>query len=90
MRIVKTEVASSEITVTLENGVTIHMASHPGRFHLHFSGIAQNTDNSDPRTYERTLRPDMIAANAVDIRYMSREDELAEEETGEKTNENLR
>lgn len=61
-KIEKTEVSSHDITLTLGNGVQVHISSHDDHLHFHFSGTdlplicsSNSFLSTDPETQELKL-----------------------------------
>jgi hypothetical protein len=73
-KITKTEVTSSEVSITLANGVTIHLSSNPGYLHIDFSGIKELPEGHLLKAsgYHHAPKglPSLPLANYVDISYL--------------------
>jgi hypothetical protein len=73
MKIAKTEIDSSSVKVTLENGVVIDMSfPRDNRMHLHFSGISmEHPGGVEASSFlgDTPLIPKIKSANYLDIGY---------------------
>lgn len=74
MTITKTEVTSTSIRITLENGVVVDMSMWSNHLHLHFSGLdidAQPALLATPFNGVEGI-PTLPLANYVDLTYVPR------------------
>lgn len=68
--IVKTEVTKGAVTLALENGVRIHIASNDGRVHVHFSGIGDSQVVASPLGHlDEDPKQKLTVANEINLFY---------------------
>lgn len=72
MRITKLVQEGSEVTVTLDDGVIVHLSFHPGRVHLHFSNIGHDHAGDSWLVASACLNSPAASlplANSLDVGY---------------------
>lgn len=68
--IVKTEVTKSAVTLALENGVRLHIASNKGHVHVHFSGIGDSQIVACPFGHlDEDPKQELAVSNEINLFY---------------------
>jgi CRISPR/Cas system-associated endonuclease Cas1 len=68
--IVKTDVTKGAVTLALENGIRLHIASNKGRFHFHFSGIGDSQIVACPFSHlGEDPKQELAVANEINLFY---------------------
>ena len=67
-KIIETVVTADSLIITLDNGVTIHLASNKNYLHLGFSGIKDHVVATGFAHHNKA--PNLVLANYVDLQYV--------------------